>query len=344
MHEAQEPSKKHPLRNSGQHTVTFLAVSCALVMCVTAPSALAQSDSDRATARALAEEGYNALRAQRYDVAEDRFRRADALVHAPTLVVDEGRALIGLGRYLDAQEKFELVLREGVPDTAPSVWKSAVAEAAKLREEVKPKVAWLTIVVPNVPHPRVTISGRVIPEAAIGVKFALNPGTQSVEVAADGFGPQTQSISLGEGSEQTIEITLIPLSPQKSVGDSKPKFRVTRSKDSESSHTAAHIAFGTGAVGIAVGAVTGFLALKKRSDLKSACLNGQCPQSLESTLKSYHSLGLVSGIGFAVGLVGAATGIVLLSSDGQSSDAKQAGTHQLQLHVGPSSIALQGAF
>jgi hypothetical protein len=344
MHETQEPSKKHPPRNSARHTVTLLAVSCGLVMWVTATSALAQSDSDRATARALAEEGYNALRAQRYDVAEDRFRRADALVHAPTLVVDEGRALIGLGRYLDAQEKFELVLREGVPDTAPAVWKSAVAEAAKLREEVKPKVAWLTIVVPNVPHPRVTISGRVIPEAAIGVKFALNPGTQSVQVAADGYASQAQSIGLGEGSEQTIEITLIPLSTQKSVGDSRTKFRVTRSKGSESSHTVAYVAFGTGAIGFAVGAVTGFLALKKRSDLKAACTNGQCPQSFESTLKSYHSLGLVSGIGFGVGLVGAATGIVFFASDGYSSDAKQTVAHRLQLQVGPGSIALQGAF
>ena len=74
--------------------------------------AMAQNDSDRATARALAEEGYNALKAQKFEVADDRFRRADALVHAPTLVVDDGRALMGLGRFVEAQERFELVLRE----------------------------------------------------------------------------------------------------------------------------------------------------------------------------------------------------------------------------------------
>src|SRR5687767_11813905 len=56
------------------------------------------TESDRATARALAEEGNRALQIKNYDLAEDRFRRAEALVHAPSLVVDWARALVGIGR------------------------------------------------------------------------------------------------------------------------------------------------------------------------------------------------------------------------------------------------------
>src|SRR5450432_550214 len=72
--------------------------------------ALAQeSASDRATARSLAGEGYAALKSKDYETAEDRFRRADELVHAPTLVVDHARALVGLGRVGEAYEAYQSV-------------------------------------------------------------------------------------------------------------------------------------------------------------------------------------------------------------------------------------------
>lgn len=129
--------------NTNQFRLAGCAVACLLQF--TPGGVLAQTAADRATARALAEEGYGALTRQQFDVAADRFRRADGLVHAPTFVVEEGRALIGLKHYVQAEERFELVLREGVADSAPLPWKTALADAAKLLDEVKPKLAWLTI-------------------------------------------------------------------------------------------------------------------------------------------------------------------------------------------------------
>ena len=78
-----------------------------------------RAEADRATARELAAAGYHALKRGDYAVAADHFERADALVHAPTLVVDWARALTGLGLLVEAGEKYELVIREGVePDGA----------------------------------------------------------------------------------------------------------------------------------------------------------------------------------------------------------------------------------
>ncbi len=263
-----------------------LAIACALGILISPTPALAQADSDRATARALAEEGYNALKAQKYNVADDRFRRADALIHAPTLVVDDGRALMGLGRYVEAQERFELVLREGVADNAPAVWKAALQDAAKLLEEVKPKIAWLTITVPNVAHPHVKIDGRPIAEAAIGVKFAANPGNPTVEVSADGYETKQQSVALGEGGEQTLEISLAATPPQRAsaeppVAAAPPPMKET----SSSKRVPAYLALGAGGVGIAVGTITGLLALQKHSDLNGVCTAGTCPRSAESNFK-----------------------------------------------------------
>lgn len=337
---------KAGVRRKPATVVRQIILGCALGLWFSPASVFAQNDADRATARALAEEGYNALKAQKFDVADDRFRRADALIHAPTLVVDDGRALIGLGRYVEAQERFELVLREGVADNAPAVWKVALQDAAKLLEEVKPKVAWLTIAVPNVRHPLVKIEGRPISAAAIGVKLATNPGTQSIEVSADGYETKQQSITLTEGGEQSLEVSLTALSPQNAPGTSPPATPLTAPmKDVKGpNRTPAYVAFGVGGAGIAVGAITGILALQKRSDLNGVCSNGICPHSAESNLNSYHSLGLVSGIGFAVGIAGAATGFVLLRYSGGKNEKKGAQSHDLQLQVAPGSLRVQGQF
>src|SRR5262249_27849712 len=58
--------------------VAALASACALV----APRASAQSDENRAAARAAATEGARAMSEKRYADAVDLFTRAEALVHA----------------------------------------------------------------------------------------------------------------------------------------------------------------------------------------------------------------------------------------------------------------------
>src|SRR5688572_8370318 len=86
------------------------------------PAQAEPTEADRATARALATEGYRALQRKEFEVAAERFQRADALVHAPTLMVDWARALVGLGRLVQAEEKYAQVVREGVDAKAPQSW------------------------------------------------------------------------------------------------------------------------------------------------------------------------------------------------------------------------------
>jgi len=322
------------------------ALVCALSVALAPTKAYALSDSDRATARSLAEEGYTALKAQKFDVAEDRFRRADALVHAPTLVVDKGQALMGLGRFVEAKECFELVLREGVADNAPAVWKAALQNAAKLLEEVKPKIAWLTISVPNVPNPLLKVDNKPVLPAAIGVRRATNPGTVTIEVSAEGYETKQQVLNLDAGGERALEVSLNALPPRNGPArPATPPPVIAHSNDSgHANRTLAYVALGVGSAGIVVGAITGTLALHKRSDLNSECTGSTCPRSAQSDLNSYHSLGLVSGIGFGVGLAGVAAGLVLLQFGGGHSDANAASAAGFQLHLNPGSFRVQGEF
>src|SRR5262245_11070767 len=117
----------------------------ALLGSLARPAWAEPSASDRATARALAEEGYKALSRKDYTLAEDRFRRADSLVHAPSLVVDHARALVGLGRLADAYERYDSARREELPPKPPAAWKRAIADAQKEIKGIEPKIAWVTI-------------------------------------------------------------------------------------------------------------------------------------------------------------------------------------------------------
>src|SRR3954447_24828622 len=98
--------------------ITALSIAIALPLVITRAHADVP-DADRATARELAEQGKEALDRRDFAVAEDRFRRADALIHAPTLLLGLARAEAGLGKFLAAQESYERILREGAAAGSP---------------------------------------------------------------------------------------------------------------------------------------------------------------------------------------------------------------------------------
>jgi len=107
------------------------------------------------------------------------------------------------------------------------------------------------------------------------------------------------------------------------------------------------IALGVGGAGLAVGAVTGIMALGVRSDLSEACPSGTChPDNedeaarMEDDLSEYHTLGTISGIGFGVGLAGAVTGVVLLFTAPDVISTENAGS--VTPVIGPGFVGIRG--
>src|SRR6266851_1883903 len=118
-----------------------LLVACGLAMAPATASADA-SAADRATARAMAEEGQDALSRGDYRLAEDRFGRADSLIHAPTLLLGLARAQAGLGRVVEAHEIYKRILREGAKPGSPAPFFKAVGDAAKEVDLIAARLAW----------------------------------------------------------------------------------------------------------------------------------------------------------------------------------------------------------
>lgn len=296
-----------------------LVAHCMGLLCALSlawPAWAEPNEADRATARALALEGHSALTKKDYATAADRFGRADALVHAPTLVVDWARALQGLGRFVEAHEKYELVLREGVDSSAPKSWVRAVEDAKKELDALKPRLGWVTVVLVQPRDATVKIDGVPIPAAAVGVKRAADPGFPEVTVEAPGYEPFSQTVTVGPGEEKSLEVSLRKLPeapPQVEFGSDAP---AAAPQATSTRRVLTYVAFGVGGASLVAGGVTGSLALRKRADLKDECLDdGACTSASSKKINTYQTYGTISGVTLAVGVAGLGAGLVLLLTE-----------------------------
>ena len=317
-----------------------LGLLCAVLF--TLPAWAEASEADRATARALALEGHAALQKKDYATAADRFGRADSLVHAPTLVVDWARSLQGLGRFVEAHEKYELVLREGIPAGSPKSWPRALEDAKKELDALKPRLAWVTVILKDPPDASVKIDGVLVPPAAVGVKRAADPGFPEVSVSALGYEPFKQTVTVGPGEEKSLEVSLKKLpevAPAPVVAD--PAYRPRQKSDAR--RTVSFVMLGLGGAGLAVSGVTGGLWLRKRSDLNDECRGDACLPSSEHKISTYHLYGTVSGISLGVGVAGLGAGLLLLFTEPKTEETARA---SLTVHplLGLGVLGAEGTF
>jgi len=303
------------------------------------------SPADRATARSLAGEGYQALQAKDYATASDRFSRADALVHAPTLMIDWARSLVGLGKLVEAQERYEQIVREGVEPKAPKSWQRALADAGSELAQLKPRLAWVTISVSGRNDAQVTIDGAPVPSAAIGVRRAVNPGSLQVTAQAEGFLSQTKTATLSEGGEESVSFDLEPDPDAQKAAPVKVPPPPPPAPVESHQPTLMYVAFGVSAAGFIVGGITGGLALSKRSDLIGVCNSERdCESTQASTISDYRTFGTISGVGFAVGVAGAGTGLALWLLNRGAKDETAAHGAFVRPYVGLGNVGAMGRF
>ncbi len=325
-----------------------------------APVSAQTSDADRATARALAIEGQDALEKSDFPTAADRFTRADALIHAPTLLLGLAHAQVGLGKLVTAQETYNRILREGVPPGSPPAFAKAVKDATRELDALAPRIPTVTIKVSgvsgvsDVSGVSVTLDGAPVPAAALGAKRPVDPGKHLIRAVAPGLSPSEISLTLKEGKHETLTLELKPAAagaPPVATPSDTPPPAVTPpatspppavAKPGSSTQKVLGIAaLGLGGAGLILGGVTGVLALGKHKQLKDDCPGGVCPASAQSALDSYHLMGTLSTVGFIVGGVGAAGGAVLFLTAPSAKPAREA---TLVPVLGAGYLGVQGTF
>ncbi len=317
----------------------------ALVGALAPRSASAQlSDADKASARALAQQGQDALDKRDFATAADRFARAGELVHAPTLALGLARAQVGLGKWIAAEETYYRLLHEPVPAGAPPAFTRAIADARKDLAALEPRVPSVTIVVKGAPAATVTLDGAALPSAVLGVPRPVDPGKHVVRAEADGFAPGQSTFTVAERKNEAVTLTLehgraAPPTPTPTptppvvatrppegtppvVGATPPAGPTAPPTPPETPPPAASggslrrtlgfVGLGVGGAGLILGGVTGGLAIPKHNALDKACPDGLCTRAQADAVGNYHLFTTLSTAGFIAGGVLAASGLVLV--------------------------------
>jgi hypothetical protein len=317
--------------------------------------AAAQTAGDRAQARELGEMGYAALEAKDYARAAELFARAEALYHAPTLLLGLARAEAHLGRFVESWEHYHRVVLEGAPAGAPKAIRESIDSAKQEMDAVAAHRARLTLHVKGATASSVTLDGAQIPPAALGTQRLVNPGAHVVHVSAQGA-EQDKRFEIADGGELQVTIDLgappsAPLStstptPATTGTATAPGPEQPSAPPKSSRKTLAWIGIAGGGAGIVTGLVTGGIAMSKRSSAASnPCASSPCAASDLSTYNSdrdaFHSMGTISTIAFIAGGVLGTAGVYLLVTSPKEAPPTSA---WVAPYVSPTAAGITGAF
>jgi hypothetical protein len=123
-------------------------------------------------------------------------------------------------------------------------------------------------------------------------------------------------VRLGEGEAREIELAAGPPGAVSVKSDAAPngyKAEAGSAPAQGTSRVPAYVALGVGGAGLAVGAVTGVMALNGAQTVRQECPAHQCtsPGGIDDASRT-RTLSVVSTVGFGVGAVGAVIGTYLL--------------------------------
>lgn len=308
--------------NARSSLLCTAALATALALATPAPAA----EVDPATvsaARAIAEEGLDLFDRGEYAAALDKFERADELIDAPTVGFYAARCLEQLGRLVEASERYLNVSRMPLDPSASDVFKAAVADAEKAYNELRERVPKLAVTVRGAPEREVqiTIDGKPVPLALVGVSRPVDPGKHVVEGTWAGRVIRRE-VSLPERNEATVTLDFAGVAPP--AGAAPAAGAASAASTAPAAGAALGIpqrvlgwtAVGTGAAGLVLGGITFGVASALQGDLiRLGCTERiECPDTPQTRdkLGSYNTVRLVPAPAFIAGGVLAAGGIVLL--------------------------------
>ncbi len=318
----------------------FFRLTPFVLAALAAPSmAYAQvGDADRAAARALAFEANDALESKDYAAAAERFARADALVHAPTLLLGLARADVGLGKLVAAYEAYARIVREGVPPKASPTLARAVDDAKRELAALEPRMPYVLIEAKGATNPHVELDGVSVPSVALGLKRMVDPGPRIVSATAEGFNRVEVKIEAVEGETKTASLMLVP-APRAVVA---PVVSPSPAPATSLRRTIGFVTIGVGGVALIAGAVTGALALGRESELSSVCPDTQCLPGQQTAIDGYNTLRVVAMSTLIGGGVLAATGTILVLT-GRPVPRHEASASILPA-IGPGYLGVTGSF
>jgi hypothetical protein len=291
----------------------------ALAVTIASPVALAQSTPPTAqeleTARTLYKEGKDLRAAGDLPGAIAKLQAAHALGHTPVTGIELAKTYVLVGKLVEAREVALSVARLGVASDETEKSADARAEAAKLAEELRPRIPTLAVKLRGLAQgelAHVVIDGVMVPDAAITEPQKVDPGKHDVAVRA-GDGPTLReahaSADTPEG--QAVELD-VDVPPAPAGAPPPPPADEATPATPHGVPLIAKLAFGAAIGGTVVGLYAGIQALSYEDSLNTECPGNRCTAGSTGAgdLNSAHDWANVSTVAFIIGGACLVTGIV----------------------------------
>ncbi|WP_437577378.1 hypothetical protein [Sorangium sp. So ce887] len=296
-----------------------------IVPLVVSTPALAQ---DIASAEVLFDRGLADMEAGRYETGCKDLAESQRLDPRPgtlfTLAFCEskwGRVATAVGRLSDY-----LRLVERLPQAQRARQRERVGAASAERARLAPRVPELALSLPaGAPAGTVvTRDGLELGEASLGVGLPVDPGEHTVSTRAPGGPLWEQRIAIAEGEKKRVVLEVKGGTGAVASMPSSSGSEVSASGGGVSAgrRTAVYVAGGVGVAGVVLGGIMGALTFGKRGTIEEHCGAGigahderACDTTGYDAAKSAKRTGLLSTIGFGVGLAGLGTAAVLFLTE-----------------------------
>jgi len=185
-------------------------------------------------------------------------------------------------------------------------------------DKLRPQIPTLKLVLPasaSADGAHLRRDGTELSAASLGIALPIDPGPHLVTLEVPGRAPAEHRFSIERGQTKVLELGLgLPVGgTSETTAPTGPTATALPPSPSESNgrRLGAYVAGGAGVALVVVGAVTGGLALGKKSVVNADCAGLVCNAAGEAAVNAGKTLGTVSTVGFALGAAGVAAGAVL---------------------------------
>ena len=326
---------------------------------------------EKAGARAAAEQGNSAFKNGKFSEALDLFQRAESLVHAPTHLLMIARTHLALGHLVAAKEAFLQVGRDTLPATAPPPFKKAQVDARAELATLDPRIPTIQVSARGGGSRRIeiTMDGKAVPEALVGIARPVDPGQHTLRATADGMRFEDKTVTIQEKDHATVVLELSPAtaapppvaaSPAAPGPEPSPTAEPTATPPPATENSGSSplrpisiAVIGLGVAGLGVGAVFAILGISKRSDANDAyakcgdpCPAGPQADAVQELDDEATSRSRIAVIALIAGGALTAGGIVMFAVSGSSNgDASKASSRpEVSPWIGLGSAGVAGRF
>ncbi len=333
---------------------SFATTLAAAPLAVRAQGGNPVSAADKETARQLMDQGDAAYGSGDLARALDKYRAADDIMGVPTTAFEVGRTYEAMGLLVEARDAYLRAVRFRL-DEPNAAFEEAKTKADERAAVLGDRIATLKLTIAGVTDDvslEILIDGVRVSAAGVGQR-SVNPGEHTIVVRAPGYREGRARVSLSEGETTQTEIVLeedpdalapAPLPTPDPSPVPTPEPVAIPEQDGAKFPVWATVGFSVGLVGFGVGAAFGILSLSKAGDLEEACSDrGVCEPGigLEETQDDALLFANISNVGFIVGGVGTAFGIVALFTLDAGDDEATASIAPI---AGPGYVGVTGRF